>query len=370
MNDEDFARHAFAAAFRSGQTGEPPTLPDVELLARNGRRANRNRHGLYAAGTTVAAGVAVAGVVTGPALLGLGSPSTSDLGSGAGAPASRPPSSPAPSSSSSAPDPAKPSPGVPCTTSSSINWQSVVAAALPKGVTATPNHAANCVREPNGSRSYEALFKLSTGDVDLQVNVGTGPDIAQEGRRRAGNDRQLHRPANRRHSRWIRRRSPVSRPRRRRLPQPPPATTQPRQVGRTNPHRRFADAAAIASLEAQKRAMASAQATASPAPGATQGDGTKPGYAGTCSQVGPDENACVSHLSKDSLSVVDVQLLRTGSSPIVVDVAASNGKDTLDASGGAAAQRRNHAGNRASGGSPLLARPGPHATGLRQPRRS
>ncbi len=48
---------------------------------------------------------------------------------------------------------------------------------------------------------------------------------------------------------------------------------------------------------------------------------------GTCSQVGSDENACVSHLSKGSLSVVDVQLLRTGDTPIVVDVAASNGKD-------------------------------------------
>ena len=73
--------------------------------------------------------------------------------------------------------------------------------------------------------------------------------------------------------------------------------------------------------------MASAQATASPAPGATQGDGTKPGYSGTCSQVGSDENACVSHLSKGSLSVVDVQLLRTGNAPLIVDVAASNGKD-------------------------------------------
>ena len=180
MNDEDFARHAFAAAFRSGQTGEPPTLPDVELLARNGRRANRNRHGLYVAGTTVAAGVAVAGVVTGPALLGLGSPSSSDLGSGAGTAASRPPSSPAPSSSSSAPDAAKPSPGVPCTTSPSINWQSVVNAALPTGVTATADHSANCVQTPDGSRSVQAMFKLSTGTVELQVTVGSGPDIARK----------------------------------------------------------------------------------------------------------------------------------------------------------------------------------------------
>ena len=95
MNDEDLARQAFAAAFRSGQTGEPPTLPDVELLARHGRRANRSRHGVYAAGTTVLAGVAVAGVVTGPALLGLGSTSPSDISAGAGTGTTTPPSSPA-----------------------------------------------------------------------------------------------------------------------------------------------------------------------------------------------------------------------------------------------------------------------------------
>ena len=129
MNDEDFARQAFAAAFRSGHTGEPPTLPDVELLALHGQRANRNRHGLYAAGTTALAGVVVAGVVTGPSLLGLGSDSPSGIGTAAAG--STPPASPAPSRSSSAPDPAKPSPGVTCATPPAINWASVVAAALP-----------------------------------------------------------------------------------------------------------------------------------------------------------------------------------------------------------------------------------------------
>jgi len=86
------------------------------------------------------------------------------------------------------------------------------------------------------------------------------------------------------------------------------------------------DAAAIASLEAQKRAMASAAATKSPAPGAAT-DGVKGVDDQSCSPVSSDVTACVSHLTKGSLSVVDVQLLRTGGNPLAIDVAASNGKD-------------------------------------------
>ena len=295
MNDEDFARQAFAAAFRSGQTGEPPTLPDVELLARDGRRANRNRHGLYAAGTTVAAGVAVAAVVTGPSLLGLGSPSSSDIGSAAGAAASTPPSSPAPSSSSSAPDPVKPSPGVPCATPATINWLSVVSGALPTGVTATADHSANCNQLPDGSRSYEALFKLSTGRVELQVDVGTGPDIAAK--LNGGVDKTGI--------------APVS--------QSPSESLDP---------------LTLTELQARKMAAASSASAAgdanssspSPSPDAAGAGGIKGVADGTCSKVAANANACISHLTKGSISVVDVELLRTGSSPIVVDVAASNGK--------------------------------------------
>ncbi|HEY0871038.1 MAG TPA: hypothetical protein VGD55_11615 [Acidothermaceae bacterium] len=258
MNDEDFARRAFAAAFRSGQTGEPPTLPDVELLALHGRRANRYRHGAYAVGTTVLAGVTVVGVVGGPALLGLGSNSPSGISVGAGAPAA-----PAPSSSSSAPDPAKPSSGVPCATPPAINWASVLAGALPAGVTATADHLANCVQLPDGTRSVEALFKLSTGNVGLQVDVATGPEIARKLTGGAG------------------------------------------KIG----------------------ADASPEPGDSPSPNPSGSTGSKGAAAGNCSKVGPDENACISRLTKDSASVVDVQILRTGTSPIVVDVAASNGKN-------------------------------------------
>jgi hypothetical protein len=325
MNDEDFARHTFAAAFRSGQTGEPPTLPDVELLAQHGRRANRNRHGLYAAGSTVLAGAAVAGVVAGPALLGLGSASPSDVGTGAQG-TTIPPASPTPSPSKSGPDTAQPSPGVPCAPAPTINWLSVVNGALPAGVTATPDHAANCVQTSDGSRSIEALFKLSTGTVQLQVNAQTGPDIAAKLGGGAAAQIEIARGM-----------------------APSPQSLDPSTEAKLEASKMAAasaaglnsasaiekpasspsaplDAAAIASLEAQKRAMASAAATKSPAPGAATEE-TKPPSDQTCSPVSSDETACVSHLTKDSLSVVDVQLLRTGGNPVAIDVAASNGKD-------------------------------------------
>jgi hypothetical protein len=324
MNDEDFARQAFAAAFRSGQTGEPPTLPDVELLARHGRRANRNRHGLYAAGSTVLAGAAVAGIVTGPALLGLGSTSPSDVGTGAQG-ATTPPSSPAPSSSSSAPDPAKPSPGVPCATPPAINWLSIVSAALPTGVTATADHSANCVQTSDGTRTVEALFKLSTGDVTLQVNVMTGAKIAAKLSAAGGligiapttqpplESLDPSTLANLRASKLAAAASAAS-------------DNSAAAVGAPRSAPPLLDAAAIASLEAQKQALASARATASPAPGATDG-GIKGVAGGSCSPVSADENACVSHLTKGSISVVEAQIVRTGGNPLVVDVTASNGKD-------------------------------------------
>jgi hypothetical protein len=311
MNDEDFARHAFAAAFRSGQTGEPPTLQDVELLAQHGRRANRNRHGAYVVGTTALAGVAVAGVVTGPSLLGLGSPSPSSVGTGSqGAAATTPPPSPAPSATS-APDAAKPSPGVPCATPATINWLSVVSGALPTGVTATADHSANCTQLPDGSRSYEALFKLSTGGVELQVNVGTGPDIAAK--LGGGTVKIGIPPVSQSASESL---DPAALAKLRAIKMAAAGAANSSSPNGAGPSSSSPDPAALASLEAQKRALASA-------------GGIKGVADGSCSKVAADANACVSHLTKGSISVVDVELLRTGGSPIVVDVTASNGKDDI-----------------------------------------
>jgi hypothetical protein len=314
MNDEEFARQAFAAAFRSGPTGEPSTLPDVEGLAFRGRRAARHRHGAFAAGTTALAGVVTAGVVTGPALLGLGSTSPSGISTGAAGPAT-PPASPAP-----------PSPGVPCATPPAIDWASVLSAALPAGVAATADHSANCVQTPDGSRSIDALFKLSTGDVELQVNVGTGPDIAAK--LGAGPGKMGIGPAIQSASASL---DPAAIAKLEAVKLA--AAGSAPDVGATSPSPTL-DAAAIASLQAQKRAYASAAASDSPSPGASGAAGIKATASGSCSKVGPDENACVSHLTKDSLSVVDVEILRSGASPIVVDVAASNGKNLTTAAPG------------------------------------
>jgi hypothetical protein len=317
MNDEDFARHAFAAAFRSGQTGEPPTLPDVELLASHGRRANRNRHGAYVAGTTALAGVVVAGVVTGPALLGFGTHSPSGIGTAAAG--STPPASPSPTPA----DETKPSPGVSCVTPPPIDWISVINRALPAGVTATADHSASCSQMPDGSRTVQALFKLSTGTVQLQVTVGSGPNIA----RKVGSAQGMIGDA------------PATDPSESLDPSTLASLQAQKQAlasagatGSGAPGSAASaspppDSAAIASLEAQKQAIASAHATESPAPGAETGPGTKGDDNQTCSKVSSDENACLTHTTKGSLSVVDVQLVRTGSAPLIVDVAASNGKD-------------------------------------------
>jgi hypothetical protein len=323
MNDEDFARHAFAAAFRSGQTGEPPTLPDVELLARNGRRANRTRHGAYAAGSTVLAGAAVVGVVSGPTLLGLGSPSTSGIGTGTQGAAS---TTPKPSASTSTADVAKPSPGVPCTTPPAISWLGVVNGALPAGVTATADQSASCVQTPDGSHSVEAMFKLSSGTVELQVNVQTGPDIAAKLSAAASTIKLA--PASLAPTGSLDPATLTSLQASKMAAASAAGMNSASAVGTPPPSPAPSlDAAAIASLEAYKQSLGSAGATASPAPGASQGDGTKPSSDETCAPVGSDENVCVSHMSKGSLSVVDAQLLRTGGGPLLVEVVASNGKD-------------------------------------------
>jgi hypothetical protein len=317
MNDEDLARQAFAAAFRSGHTGEPPTLPDVELLALHGRRANRNRHGAYVAGTTALAGVVVAGVVTGPALLGFGSNSPSGIETGAAG--STPTASPSPTSAID--DPLKPSPGVPCATPPAIDWISVINHALPAGVTATADHSASCNEMPDGSRTVQALFKLSTGTVELQVTVGSGPNIA----RKVGSAPGMAGIAPATDSAESLDPSTLASLEAKKQALASAGATASGAPG-SAPSASL-DPAAIASLEAMKQAIASAHATASPAPGAGAGDGTKGVDNQNCSIVGSDENACVSHVTKGPLSVVDVQLMRTGGAPLILDVAASNGKD-------------------------------------------
>jgi hypothetical protein len=291
MNDEEFARQAFAAAFRSGSTGEPATLPDIEGLAFRGRRAARRRHTGFAAGTTALAGVVTAGVVTGPTLLGIGSDSPSQLvrsASGGAAPSAAPTVTASPSQSR--PDLPKPSAGVACATPPSINWVAVVAPVLPAGVTATTTHAATCVEMP-GSRSVQAVLALSQEAVALQVTVNTGSNLeaklgggVSSGPVKAGAG----------------------------------ASASPQSTVSPTPN-----ASTMTAVEAKKEAaIQSAAAGAKASPEVKSSPDVPPNA--ECAAVTPQENVCVTRLTKGPFLVTDVMLVRSGASPVVVDVVASN----------------------------------------------
>jgi hypothetical protein len=321
MNDEDFARDAFAAALRSGWTGEPPTMPDVDGLAFRARRTARNRRGVYAAGTTALAGVVTAGVVTGPSLLGLGNGSPSGFSAAAGADASKSGSA---SASASRPDAVK-SPGVACATPPAIDWAGIVAAALPAGIHAVPDNAVNCLDFPEGSRSIEAGFKLTVPGGVLQISVEKGGALATK----LG---QASKPFESKSA--------------------PPAASASGSVDSSSASPSL-DPSALASLQALKRSMAagssalasldamkqsmaakdnaaakaakeSAAASASSAGGDSIGK-TPP----SCHGVAANITACASTVTKGGFVGTDVQLIRTGADPVVIDVVAASGTDAL-----------------------------------------
>jgi hypothetical protein len=320
MNDEDFARQAFAAAFRSGPTGEPPTLPDVERLAFRARRASRQRHGAYAAGTTALAGVVTAGIVTGPALLGLGSPSPSGVSAAAGGPTLGSPSK-SPSESQS-PGNAKPS-GVPCAAPPAIDWAAVVGGALPAGIHAVPDHAANCLEFPEGSRSIEAGFTLSVPGSVLQISVEKGGALATKlGQTSKPLESKSALPtASGSGSTDSSSASPSL---------DPSALASLQALKRSM----AADSSALASLDAMKQSMAakddaaaraakeSAAASASSAAGNSIGK-TPP----SCHPVAANMTACASTVTKGGFVGTEVQLIRTGADPVVIDVVAASGTD-------------------------------------------
>jgi hypothetical protein len=194
-----------------------------------------------------------------------------------------------------------------------------LAAALPAGVAATSDHSANCVQLPDGTQNVEASFKLSTGEVGLQIDVGTGAEIA---RKLSGGLTKVGAGTIPESGTGSQDPATISQLEAAKLAAAglPPGSA----IDSTSPSPSL-NPAALASLQAQKRAAASAAATASPASGGTSG--VKETANGTCSKVGADGNVCVSRMSKGSSSVVDAQFLRTGSNSVVVDVTASNGKD-------------------------------------------
>jgi hypothetical protein len=313
MNDEDFARQAFAAAFRSGPTGEPSTLPDVERLAFRARRASRQRHGAYAAGTTALAGVVTAGVVTGPALLGLGSPSPSGVSAAAGGSTS---ASPTPTAKSGLD--VAPSPAVACATPPTFDWVAVVNNALPAGAHAVSNHVVDCVDLPDGTRSIQALFTLSTPDVDLQVNVGTGGMYNGKIATRSGGFGFGGTPP-------VGSAVPLS-----------SATMGPGEVAKLDALKQAARSSASGSLPASE--LPSVSGSTRLGTGSISGAGKletsgQPGSApkdaaiGTCTDPLANETICSATMSKGGFVATDVQYFRTGQSPLMVEVTASTGKN-------------------------------------------
>jgi hypothetical protein len=291
VNDEDFARNAFAHAFRGTHTGEPDTLPNLDRITVQGRRATRTRRGMYAAGTTALAGAVTAGVVSGPSLLGLGSGGQNAVsaasGGGTSASAGKPAPTmgkPAPSTSSSpsGPDIVKPSAGVACATPPTLDWNAIVAGALP-GTDLTPSHSMSCIEDPGGGRSIEVMFKLSSPAGDLQIDVGMGSDASAS-------------------------RTPTA---------SASGQSGPNPLGKLE---------AIKSAQASS-AQASADAAKSGAPSAspTGGSGVKMPTAPVCHDVGGGETACVSDLAKGGFRGTSVELFRPGAHKLLVQVIGTSG---------------------------------------------
>jgi hypothetical protein len=314
MNDEDFARQAFATAFAA----EPKTLPDAEALAFRGRRAARNRRGIYAAGTTALAGVVTAGVAGGPSLLNLGAGSGSTTGTAAAGsgPSVSPSVSPSRSPSQS-PDAGKPS-GSPCATPPAIDWAGIIAAALPAGIHAVSDHAVNCLDFPEGSRSIEAGFKLSVPGSVLQIEVEHGGMLAHK----------LGETA-----------PPLQADSSSASPTLDPSALASLQALK----RSMADPSTMASLDAKKQSMAAqndaaaraakesaaASAKYSAAAGATSvGSDSVDKTPPSCQQLAADVTACASAVTKGGFVGTEVQLIRTGADPVVIDVVAASGDGT------------------------------------------
>lgn len=308
MNDEDFAREAFSAAFRSGSTGEPPTLPDVERLVFRGRRTSRHRQGAIAAGTTALAGVVTAGIVSGPALLGLGAPSPAGVGAAAQG-TTTPPSSAVPSASTSATDlSVKGSPGVPCATPPAIDWTAMVAAALPASIHAVADNAVNCLTFTDGSRRIDAGFTLSVPASTLRIEVQSGGQLASK----LADADQLRDP------------TPTS------SSLDPSALTSDQLLK----SKLAEDATTRAKLDALKESMAAADdaaARAAKESAAASGSAAAPNSvdktAPSCQAVGANLTACVSTVTKGGYVGTGVQLIRTGANAVVIDVVAASGAD-------------------------------------------
>lgn len=166
MNDEEFARRAFAETFGSDQP-EPVADLDVSRIASRGRRSARTRSGLYAAGTTALAGVVTAGIVIGPGFIHTPHSSTLDSAAGGSATADPAASTPAPSGQ-------QPSGGPTCHT----DLAAIAGEDIPASLHATLSGPATCVQEGLGNQTAQVQFDIPGDPGALQITVGVGTGSA------------------------------------------------------------------------------------------------------------------------------------------------------------------------------------------------
>jgi hypothetical protein len=224
---------------------------------------------------------------------------------------------------SQSPGAVKPS-GVPCATPPAIDWAGIVAAALPAGIQAVSSNGVNCLEFPEGSRSIRAGFKLSAPDSILQIEVESGGALAAKLGQTAKPLESKSAPpaASGSGSADLRSTSP---------------SLDPSAIASLEAlkSKMAADASTRASLDAVKQSMAAtddaaaraAKESAAASAGANGSDSvgkTPP----TCHPLAANITACASTVTKGGFVGTDVQVIRTGANPVVIDVLAASGTDT------------------------------------------
>lgn len=230
------------------------------------------------------AGAVTAGVVSGPALLGLGStpPEMSTAGQGTSGATSTGGTNTAGQTTAKTPDDlthGKSLVTTPCATPPQVDWAQIVLQSVP-GASArvTPKASApagtGCITLPDGSMDIEVLLTIGNPNGVVQIDVDTGG--SKEGR--------------------------------------PSASATP-------------NADLHAKLDVLKAQKATEQqighATNSPPPAVVP---SKAEGLPTCSTVAPAEQVCVTHIQKGGYLAVSAALSRTTPTPLFVQVIGSTGE--------------------------------------------
>jgi hypothetical protein len=296
MNDEEFARRAFAETFHSAQ---PKPVADLDLTAitSRGRRSARRRQGIYAAGTTALAGVVTVGVVVGPGLLRAPHTSSVEPAAGGSGTATFPAASTPASSLAAAKE--QPPGGATCST----DLATLAAEYLPATLHATLSHAATCAQDSNGDETAQVGFDVpgSRGSIQITVGIGTGTASSASA---SSNVIPRKVPG-----------QPLSSASLNSLQAKKLAAAGAAANGSSQP----LSSAILNSLQAKKLAAAAAADTSSPAPVL----GSEP--QASCQQSNATETVCVKPVVKGSEHVIVLDLTRSSPTPkLQLEIVASS----------------------------------------------